>query len=227
VAALLAEFIDGWQPGARRRNRQAWLSKIFGTGFSEFSRLFATFLPPQEELPVIRNIFLAVVIAVAAWSYLTGTGKRSVASANPVEQKARKDQIFMIKAGDPSMNAARQKARVTLPEFLKVAQSPRCSQRNFAVKVGIEENSQTEYFWIAPFKLNGDMIIGNINNTPRLVKNVQNKQQITFHINDVSDWMYVENGKMKGNYSACVLLKNEPKEQADAFKKKFGLECES
>jgi uncharacterized protein YegJ (DUF2314 family) len=227
VAALLAEFIDGWQPGARQRNRQAGLSKIVSTGFSEFLRLLATFLPTLEELPVIRNIFLAVVIAVAAWSYMTGTGKRSVASANPVEQKARKDQVFMIKAGDPSMNAARQKARTTLPEFLKVSQSPRSSQRNFAVKVGIEEDGQTEYFWIAPFKLNGDMIVGNINNTPRLVKKVQNKQQITFHVNDVSDWMYVENGKMKGNYSACVLLKNEPKEQADAFKKKFGLECES
>lgn len=174
---------------------------------------------------MIRTIILCTVVAIAGWSYFSGAGKRSIASANPVEQKARKDQIFTIKTGDPDMNAARQKARLSLPEFLKTAHSPRSSQRNFAVKVGIQDGGQMEYFWIAPFKLNGDMIIGNINNTPRLVKNVQNKQQITFHINDVTDWMYVENGKMKGNYSACVLLKNEPKEQADAFKKKFGLEC--
>jgi len=177
---------------------------------------------------VIRNIFLGIVVLVAAWGYVTGNGgKRSIASANPVEQKARKDQIFMIKTGDPDMVAARQKARTTLPEFLKLAQSPRSSQRNFAVKVGIQDGDQMEYFWIAPFKQSGDMIVGNINNTPRTVKNVQNNQQITFHVNDVTDWMYVENGKMRGNYSACVLLKNEPKEQAEAFKKKFGLECAS
>lgn len=176
---------------------------------------------------MIRNIFLGIVVLVAAWSYMTGSGKRSIASANPVEQKARNDQIFLIKTGDPDMALARQKARTTLTEFLKQAQSPRSSQRNFAVKVGIQDGDQMEYFWIAPFKQSGDMIVGNINNTPRTVKTVQNKQQITFHVNDVTDWMYVENGKMRGNYSACVLLKNEPKEQADAFKKKFGLECES
>jgi hypothetical protein len=39
--------------------------------------------------------------------------------------------------------------------------------------------------------------------------------------------MDVENGRMKGNYSACVLLKNEPEDQADALKKKFGPACES
>jgi uncharacterized protein YegJ (DUF2314 family) len=176
---------------------------------------------------VIRNIFLAIVVAVAAWSYFTGSGKRSLATANPVEQKARKDQIFMVKTGDPDMVAARNKARTTLPEFLKVAKSPGRSQKNFAVKVGIQDGDQREFFWVAPFRQEGDMIIGNINNTPRIVKNVLNKQQITFHVNDVTDWMYIENGKMKGNYSACVLLKNEPKEHADALKKKFGLTCES
>lgn len=175
---------------------------------------------------MIRTIILFVVVAVAAWGYVTGNGKRSVASANPVEQKARKDQIFVIKAGDPDMVAARNKARTTLPEFLKRAKSPSRAQKNFAVKVGIQDGDQREFFWIAPFRQEGDMIVGNINNTPRVVKNVQNKQQITFHVNDVSDWMYIENGKMKGNYSACVLLKNEPKEHADALKKKFGLTCE-
>jgi hypothetical protein len=30
---------------------------------------------------------------------------------------------------------------------------------------------------------------------------------------------------MKGNYTACVLIRNEPKDQQEAFKKRFGLDC--
>jgi uncharacterized protein YegJ (DUF2314 family) len=176
---------------------------------------------------VIRTVILCAVVAVAGWSYFSGNGKRSIATANPVEQKARQDKLFFSKTGDPDMIAARNKARGTLPEFLKIAKVPNRSQKNFAVKIGITDGGQTEHFWISPFRQSGDMIIGNINNTPRVVRNVQNKQEVTFHINDVNDWMYVENGKMKGNYTACVLLKSEPKEQAEAFKKKFGLVCES
>jgi uncharacterized protein YegJ (DUF2314 family) len=177
---------------------------------------------------VIRTAIFCVIVGFAAWSYATGmAGKRSAATANPVEQKARKDQVFTVKQGDPDMAAARTRARNTLPEFLKLAKAPRSSMRNLAVKVRVQDGSEVEYFWVAPFRQNGDTITGNINNTPRLVKNVRNKQEITFHVNEVSDWMYVEHGRMKGNYSACVLLQSEPKEQADAFKKKFGLTCDS
>jgi uncharacterized protein YegJ (DUF2314 family) len=177
---------------------------------------------------VIRTAIFCVIVGFAAWSYTTGmAGKRSTATANPVEQKARKDELFFSKVGDPDMVAARNKARTSLPQFLKIAKSPNRSQKNFAVKIAIQDGGQTEHFWISPFKQNGDIIIGQINNTPRSVKNVQNKQEVSFHLNEVNDWMYVENGKMKGNYTACVLLKNEPREQADAFKKKFGLSCDS
>jgi hypothetical protein len=31
---------------------------------------------------------------------------------------------------------------------------------------------------------------------------------------------------MRGNYTACPLLKREPKEQARAFIKQYGLDCE-
>jgi len=31
---------------------------------------------------------------------------------------------------------------------------------------------------------------------------------------------------MKGNFTTCALLKQQPKQDAEAFKKKYGLECE-
>jgi hypothetical protein len=84
---------------------------------------------------VIRTAIFCVIVGVAGWSYATGmAGKRSTATANPVEQKARKDELFFSKVGDPDMVAARNKARTSLPQFLKIAKSPNRSQKNFAVK---------------------------------------------------------------------------------------------
>ena len=66
---------------------------------------------------------------------------------------------------------------------------------------------------------------GRINNTPRLVKTVTFGESFTFSEGEIVDWLYLDAGKMKGNYTACALLKREPGQVA-AFKKKFGLECD-
>jgi len=40
------------------------------------------------------------------------------------------------------------------------------------------------------------------------------------------DWLYIENGMMRGNYTACALLISAPKNEAEEFKKTFGLSCD-
>ena len=51
-------------------------------------------------------------------------------------------------------------------------------------------------------------------------------QTITFARSDIVDWMYIENGKMKGNFTACALLKSAPKKEAEDFKRQFSLDCD-
>jgi hypothetical protein len=51
-------------------------------------------------------------------------------------------------------------------------------------------------------------------------------QSITFAQSDIVDWLYIENGMMKGNYTACALLKSAPKSEAEEFKKTVGLNCD-
>ncbi len=56
--------------------------------------------------------------------------------------------------------------------FLKVESEKRPELVNFAVKVGISEGKQTEYFWITDFTRTGDQFSGKIGNTPQIVKNL-------------------------------------------------------
>jgi uncharacterized protein YegJ (DUF2314 family) len=117
-------------------------------------------------------------------------------------------------------------ARETVADLLKLARAPRPKTRGFAVKVAVVENEEAEYFWIAPFQPGKAGFTGEINNAPQLVKNVKLGQTITFQENEIVDWLYDDGGRMMGNYTACVLLKREPKQEAQAFMKQFGLRCD-
>ncbi|MCC6776329.1 MAG: DUF2314 domain-containing protein [Hyphomicrobiales bacterium] len=145
--------------------------------------------------------------------------------AETLMDRIERDEIVVIPRGEPDMAAAMRKARVSLPEFLALARKPRLSTSGFAVKVGIRDKDDVEYFWIAPFTEQNGRFSGRINNTPRSVKTVKSGQTYTFAEREVVDWLYHEHGKMKGNYTACVLLKREPG-QREIFKERFGLECE-
>jgi acetolactate synthase-1/2/3 large subunit len=60
---------------------------------------------------------------------------------------------------------------------------------------------------------------------PRLVTTVKLHGKITFAESEIIDWMYVEDGRMYGNYTTCALLKNESAAERETFKAEFGLDC--
>jgi uncharacterized protein YegJ (DUF2314 family) len=158
----------------------------------------------------------------AALAVLTTT----FAAAETLLERAKRDALAFVEKDDAEMAAAMQRARETLPGFLELARSPRPKTSSFAVKVAVVENDDVEYFWIAPFQQDKDGFTGEINNTPQLVKKVKLGQKITFQENEIVDWLYADGGRMIGNFTACVLLKREPKEEAEELIKQFGLRCD-
>ena len=142
---------------------------------------------------------------------------------------AASDGVAHVSNDDPRMLAAFKKARDTLDEFLAIADTPPPNTDSFAVKVAVAEGDQREYFWISPFSRQGDSFSGHINNTPRVVTNVQEGQQIQFDRSDVVDWTY-ENTlehKVFGNFTACVLLANASEQELAEFKRIYGIDCDT
>lgn len=139
--------------------------------------------------------------------------------------RARRDEIVFMSDDDPHMAAAMRKARSSLPEFLATARNPQSSMSHFSVKVGIKDGKKVEYFWILPFTETAHRFSGTISNTPRYVKTVKANQIIQFSKEEIVDWMYID-GRMKGNFTSCAILKREPKRHAEDFKQQFGLECD-
>jgi uncharacterized protein YegJ (DUF2314 family) len=150
----------------------------------------------------------------------------SAAAAQTILERSERDEIATVARDDPDMEAAKRKARESLPEFLKLVRAPRRSITSFAVKVGIRAGDDNEFFWISPFERRGRKFVGILNNTPRMAKSVKLGQLIEFSESQIVDWLYREGGRMHGNFTACALLKHEPEDQAEAFKKEHGLNCD-
>lgn len=148
------------------------------------------------------------------------------AGAQTLQDKITRDQTIWIPDGDPDMAAAMQTARSTLGDFLALADAPRPPTSLFAVKVGIRaDQHHVEYFWIGPFTHANGRFSGKIDNEPELAKSVKLGDTITFGEDQIVDWLYLEDGRMRGNYTACVLFRREPREQAEAAIAKYRMDC--
>ena len=161
---------------------------------------------------------VAVVIVAAGVGFAMLNGRS--------ESVAERDKAIMVRSDDADIAAARRKARDTLPEFLALARAPRGGMSKFAVKIAVRDQGQVEYFWIAPFAQSNGSFSGRINNSPETVHNVKLGERITFAENEIVDWLYLDGNRLQGNFTACVLLKRVPRQEAEAAIKRFGMNCE-
>ncbi len=131
---------------------------------------------------------------------------------------AVEDRTINIPSQDPEMNAAIEKARKTLPLFWSKFANPGPGESRFALKVRIGDDNRGEHFWVINIERKGDAIYGTINNEPEYIKTVVNGQRIKIDPAQITDWLYMHNGKMVGNETIRPLLSRMPKRQADAFR---------
>ncbi|MBA3936361.1 MAG: DUF2314 domain-containing protein [Planctomycetes bacterium] len=88
----------------------------------------------------------------------------------------------------------------------------------YNIKVQIQDEHGTEYFWLSDVTLKGDAFTGKIDNDPEIVKNVKIGDERTVPKAGIADWMYMKNRKMYGNYTLRVLLKKMDKDEAAKYR---------
>lgn len=154
---------------------------------------------------MFRRLFLA------AFAVLTLT------AATPLAALAQ-STLMLVPNGDPDMAAAITKARANLPTFWKAFEHPGAGEEGFALKVAIQDGDDVEHFWLMNIARDGDKLSGTINNEPGVVRNVRNGGRHAFTAAQISDWLFMRNGKMVGNETMRPLLKRMPKAQADGYR---------
>jgi uncharacterized protein YegJ (DUF2314 family) len=129
-----------------------------------------------------------------------------------------RDTTISVKDDDPEMLAAIAKGRETLPQFWEVFDKAEHGEKEFALKVKITDKHGTEHFWATELERKDGKIMGTINNDPDIVSNVKLGDRITIPEADISDWLYMRDGKMYGNYTLRPLLKHMSATEAAQYR---------
>jgi uncharacterized protein YegJ (DUF2314 family) len=131
---------------------------------------------------------------------------------------SKRDKVINVEENDAEMVAAIAKARDTLPHFWQVYEKPARGETNFALKVKITDKQGTEHFWATDVERRDGKIRGTINNDPNIVQSVKLGDRMEIPEADISDWLYMREGKMIGNQTVKPLFKQMPADEVKQLK---------
>ena len=121
--------------------------------------------------------------------------------------------------GRPAMNAAIEKARATVKTFITALKSPIAGQSGFTVKMAFTDGAHTEHMWLEPVTFDGKSFQGTVKNDPESVTTVKFGQHASVEPSKISDWMFIEDRKLKGGYTLRVLRETLPPDERTEFDK--------
>lgn len=113
--------------------------------------------------------------------------------------------VVYVADDDPKMAAAVASARSTVDQFIAALDNPKPSQTGFSVKLPIKDGEHVEHMWVLPVHYKDGKFRGTINNEPDKVRTVKIGDEVEVAREQVSDWMYIENRKLKGGYTIRAL----------------------
>jgi uncharacterized protein YegJ (DUF2314 family) len=128
------------------------------------------------------------------------------------------DPVASVSGQDQEMNLAISKARDSLPLFWKVFEAPGRGESDFALKVRVEDRNGVEHFWVTDLRRQDGKIFGFIGNDANTVASVKFGDEIEVLEDDISDWLYMRNGKMVGNFTVRPLFKQMPDAEVERLK---------
>jgi uncharacterized protein YegJ (DUF2314 family) len=128
--------------------------------------------------------------------------------------------VVKVTSADADMNAAIARARDTLPTFWASFDAPKPSETGHGLKVRFAVSpDRFEHIWMSEVeKLPDGNFSGRFANQPSDLPGKNEGDQVEFKQVDITDWLFIRNGKVVGGETIKLLLKSMPKEEADAMR---------
>ncbi len=124
------------------------------------------------------------------------------------------------------MRRAVIEARKTVNEFITALQRPAAGQQDFEVKKPFTHGDEVEHIWLTGVKLVGNSFQGRVDNQPRKIPDLKLGQLVSVSPKEISDWLYVDNGKLVGGYTVRVHYNELTAEQKRDFDRQADFKIE-
>ena len=143
------------------------------------------------------------------------SGNSATTPASLPNEKADAAKLAEMVAVQKRVIVALQKAHATLPDFIKALKKPKPSQSQFSVKCGVADEGKTRHVWLDDVTFDGKKFHGKLGNRV-MDKNAKPGSRVDVMPDGVSDWMYIENGKLIGGYTLRAMRDSlSPQEKKD------------
>jgi uncharacterized protein YegJ (DUF2314 family) len=125
---------------------------------------------------------------------------------------------------DEAMNAAIATAQETLPLFIDAMQTSTDAEAHFAIKVEYPYGSgdDAEHIWVSDLTYDGNRFKGTIGNDPVYVSGLAYGDRVDVQLEEISDWMIIQEGRMLGGYTIHVIRNMMSEREREDFDREAG-----
>jgi uncharacterized protein YegJ (DUF2314 family) len=127
---------------------------------------------------------------------------------------------------DKAMRDAVDHAHQTLGFFVAALKAQKPDTSGYEIKSTFIDGDQVEHIWIDHVTCDGKVFRGRVNNKPLAVHNVRLGQRVTVEPRNVSDWMFIKDGKLMGGFTTRILYARLSPEQKAQFAKEIDFTIE-
>ena len=127
---------------------------------------------------------------------------------------------------DPSLRAATAQARKTVGEFVARLQKPAAVGTCFSIKARLEEGEVVEHLWLCDVRLEGKQFVGTVDNEPERLTKIRAGQTHTVPLEQISDWMILENDRLIGGYTIRALRAKVPSGRRSTWDRELGFKID-
>jgi uncharacterized protein YegJ (DUF2314 family) len=145
-----------------------------------------------------------------------------IGQAEKTERPGEPD-IYNVQSDDAELNAAIDKSRLSFNEFLAAFKNRKSSQTNFSVKMPFATETGAEHIWLTGLELKDEKLLGLVDNLPANVTSVKLGDQVEIEQDKISDWFYLDNGKLVGGNTIRVIRSRMKASERKKFDKQFGI----
>ena len=176
-----------------------------------------TFPPSTAHLSVKhRSAFLWPLLLIV-------TGCASEEAHHPIGRSVTRTKtepdVYQVADSDVQMERATRRAQRTVGKFIAALDHPSPTEKGFLVKKLFVVDGVPEHMWLTDVHYHGGRFYGNLDNQPEKIRGPRLGQRESVIPDEISDWLYVDNGQLIGGYTLRVLADDMSPEQRAQFEK--------
>jgi uncharacterized protein YegJ (DUF2314 family) len=129
--------------------------------------------------------------------------------------------VIEVEQSDKELERIADNAQRALPTFFRNLTRPEAGADNFYVKYPLtDDDGNIEQVWLGNVHLNGGIYFGRLANTTKRLES-RKGGSIIIDTDKITDWMYIQDGKIIGGRSIKYLLEKIPETQRSEGQKKI------